>query len=343
MLAFGVVFLCFCGGWSLLIFVLYRVIRRLLRRFVGRVAIILAAFVLVLFVSGAVFSCVEGRGVWDGIYWAFVTATTIGYGDVYPRTWLGRVVAVFTASMGIALFTALVGVVADQFAARAARAERGELPVREKGHVVVMGWTRYTERLVEELRVNLPEKRIVLLNMEGPVIRSDNIVTVRGDPARSRDQLRVSVDRAWAIVVSTGDDSKTILAVLHARRLNPNALIVAEAVERENIEPIRQAGADRVVYTGGLTGDLLASAVFEPSVPRLIIDLASSVEGIADLVEEPAGRYAGMRFLDALLEAKRSEDKLLIAVVKPDGSILASPPPDYQIEGDDKLIVLIKG
>ncbi|ABM80480.1 Calcium-gated potassium channel [Hyperthermus butylicus DSM 5456] len=325
-----------------MIFVIYRVIRRLVRELAGRITIILVAFAGLLLVAGAIFSYVEYRGLWEGVYWAFVTATTIGYGDIYPETWLGRVVAVATAVAGIALFTALIGVVADHFAAKAARAERGELPVREKGHIVIMGWTRHTERLVEELRANLSDKHIVLLNTDGPVIRTASITTVRGDPTRTKDQLKASTDKAWAIVVSTGDDSKTILAVLHARRLNPQALIVAEALEEENIDPIRQAGADRVVYTGGLGGDLLASAVFEPSVPRLIADLASSVEGIADLVEEPATSYAGKTFLEALVEAKKTEDKLLVAVVKHDGMIIASPPPDYRIEDGDKLIVLVK-
>ena len=325
-----------------MIIVEYRIIRRLLRGFVGRITIILAAFMVLLLVAGMVFSYVEKRSLWEGVYWAFITATTIGYGDIYPQTWLGRAAAVATAVMGIALFTALIGIVADHFAARAARAERGELPVHDKGHIVVMGWTRHTWKLVEELRANLPGKHIVLLNMEGPVIRNGDVTTVRGDPTRTRDQLKASTDKAWAIVVSTGDDSKTILAVLHARRLNPHALIVAEALEKENIDPIRQAGADRVVYTGGLGGDLLASAVFEPSVPRLIADLASSVEGIADLVEEPATRYAGKTFLEALVEAKKTEDKLLVAVVKPDGTIIASPPPDYRIENSDKLVVLVK-
>lgn len=44
----------------------------------------------------------------DGLWWAFVTLTTVGYGDIYPMTTSGRIVAVFTMIFGIALYSLLV-------------------------------------------------------------------------------------------------------------------------------------------------------------------------------------------------------------------------------------------
>jgi len=44
----------------------------------------------------------------DGLWWAFVTLTTVGYGDVYPVTAAGRIVAVLTMIFGIALYSLVV-------------------------------------------------------------------------------------------------------------------------------------------------------------------------------------------------------------------------------------------
>lgn len=51
----------------------------------------------------------------DAMYWAIVTLTTVGYGDVYPVTALGRVVAALTAIMGIVMLALPVGIVASAF------------------------------------------------------------------------------------------------------------------------------------------------------------------------------------------------------------------------------------
>ncbi len=44
----------------------------------------------------------------DGLWWAFVTLTTVGYGDLYPMTSGGRIVAVFTMLFGITIYSLMI-------------------------------------------------------------------------------------------------------------------------------------------------------------------------------------------------------------------------------------------
>lgn len=72
-------------------------------------------------VGGAAFAALEkdpdgnALSTWDGIWWAATTVTTVGYGDLFPSTTEGRVLAVIIMAVGIGFVALLTAFVADRF------------------------------------------------------------------------------------------------------------------------------------------------------------------------------------------------------------------------------------
>jgi voltage-gated potassium channel len=74
--------------------------------------------VLVIVVGGAAESFVDAEDfptIWDGIWWSVVTVTTVGYGDVYPRTVDGRIIAMIVMFVGIGFLSVLTATIASSF------------------------------------------------------------------------------------------------------------------------------------------------------------------------------------------------------------------------------------
>ena len=214
--------------------------------------------------------------VLDAFYFAVVTASTVGYGDITPTTPIGRLfglsaLVLGTAAFAVALGTLLGPAIEARFARALGTMTDSALELLEN-HVVVIGYGDLTEPIIEELDV--PFVVVVADSDAASRLREKGYEVVTADPSDEEPLRRVGIGRARAFVAATDDDARDALAILTARELNPGLRIVAAATDRENVKKLRRAGADTVISPSAIGGHMLVESALRES----------DAEGLADRI-----------------------------------------------------------
>jgi voltage-gated potassium channel len=226
------------------------------------------------------FSNVEG--LIDALYFAVVTASTVGYGDVTPQTETATLFALSylvlgTASFAIALGTLLGPAIEARFQRALGAMSESELTLLDD-HLVVVGYGDLTEPIIDELAEDDRQFVVVTRDREKATRLSERGIQVLvGDPSDEEPLERAGVARARALVAATDDDAQDALAILTARELNPELRIVAAATDRENTKKLRRAGADAVISPAVIGGHMLIQSALgeegvENTADRLLED-----------------------------------------------------------------------
>ncbi|ELZ81242.1 potassium channel-like protein [Haloferax gibbonsii ATCC 33959] len=202
--------------------------------------------------------------LFDAFYFGVVTGSTVGYGDIYPRTAIARLFGISALLITVATFAVALGVlltpaIEARLTKALGRMTESQLDILEN-HVLVLGYGELTEPILEELG---DRARVVIVTPDESrakrlTDRGYDVVT--DDPSDEEALQRTRVDAARSVVVATNNDAEDALAILTARQLNPDVHIVAAATQRENERKLRRAGANTVISPAALGGHFLAES-----------------------------------------------------------------------------------
>lgn len=260
----------------------------LFRVFSGIAAVVFTGALLISFFEGDLNNQFEALG--DGIWWAVVTMTTVGYGDKVPVSTGGRVIGIMIMFVGVALVSVFTATISSIFITRKIKEGQGLEEIKLTDHLLLCGWNYNGEQMLSTLHRNYKNaSSIVMINQLNEETVADiinhfpnlNIKYVRGDFTKEAVLLRANVKRAKSAIilpdVSAGlgarSDERTILATLSIKSLNTQVKVYPHILDRENLSHIRKARADHVLVSDFYAGYLLAAHVLAPGIPETVDQL----------------------------------------------------------------------
>lgn len=231
-------------------------------------------------------------GPLDILYFAVVTVTTLGYGDIVPVSDGARAIITFGITpLRILVWLVLLTTAYELVLRRSIeRIEMQQLRKSLNGHVVICGFGVKGRSAVKELleRKTKPDQ-IIVIDPSAEALEEANRLGVNfllGNAATEQILQDAAIDKASEAIVVPNNDEACVLICLTIRELAPKVKIRAAAREDENTKLIRRSGADTVIAPSVSGGRLLASATTSPWATDVIEELFEHGRG-ADIYDYP--------------------------------------------------------
>ncbi len=269
-------------------------IREVLLRLAFVVVLILGATLIVYFEGGLVDTRSGARpGILDSFYFAVVTITTVGYGDIVPVATHSRLIdALLLAPMRFIFILTVFGTAYQIALRRFHEGYRMKHAVNKlNGHSIICGCGATGRAAIRELLLQgIAPEQIVAVDNDPEALEEGatlGVVTVDGDATREHVLGSIAIDRAASVLVCPSRDDTAVLITLTVRSMNPEARVIAMCQEPENMKLLERSGAHHIVNPALAGGTLMAAATRRHHLAETLTDMLS-VGGRLQLDERTA-------------------------------------------------------
>src|SRR5699024_10462394 len=210
--------------------------------------------------------------IFDGIWWAFVTGATVGYGDYVPISAAGRTIGILLMLSGAGLITFYISL----FAASTIKYERdlskGVISYKGSDHLICIGWNERTKKLVEITLKARPKMEVVLIDQSLTHLSYQHfpIHFIHGDATEDWTLKQANVKKASKVIITSNmseseesADKYSVLSTDAVRGNNEDIPIITEILTKRQIKNAKRAGATTIIRPNDFMSSLLYHELFK--------------------------------------------------------------------------------
>src|SRR3954454_20736005 len=279
----------------------------------------------------------DGLTLLDCFYYAVVSLSTTGYGDITPATSHARLVNVLLITPARVLFLIiLVGTTLEVLPEQYRNTRRGSRWRRKlKDHVVICGYgTKGRAAVAALLETGYDKSKIVIVeNREVPLRQAaaNGLAAIEGNATRSAVLNEADVKNCRSVIIATDSDEASVLITLTVRQLTAGQVRIIAAVREQETAALRkQSGAHHVIVSSATAGRLLGLTTTTPPLIDVVEDLLTPGQGMA-LAMRSAER-------DEVGRNPRELETLVVALIRRGKVIVLGGEQSVKIETGDMLV-----
>lgn len=326
---------------------------RSIKRIYFRIPIILKLLMIVLVTMiffGMIIHFIEPvqfPTAFDGIWWAFVTAATVGYGDYVPLTTTGRIIGILLILTGGGLIAFYITSLSTATLKREQDLENGRLAFHGHDHFIFVGWNERTRQLMKLVLEYYPGRRIVVIDktVNKLTYREYPVHFIQGDATEDDTIKKANIANANCVLI-TADitknerqaDTYSIMTTIAMRGNHLTLPIVTEILSKKQIENAIRAGATTIIRSNDFMSNLffheldhLMQATPFEDIDQLLVQQQFSHQKLPlDLEDETFSKVVNY-FLH--------QGYLVIGLIREDAYTI-HPKPDFIMEENDIVITI---
>lgn len=283
----------------------------------------------------------------DALWLTVITFATIGYGDRFAVTSLGRIITVIAATGGIALYAGLGSALLTGISILVQRAEAGELGIPVKNHAIICNWHEEAETLIQELLAgDTPiQDAVVVSRGERPFEAQTHWHFVSGDPSDEATLRRANINQATAIIVFPPEeevlregeiaDSLSLMLAVTVKEMSPAAWRGVFVQRKQNMKHFE--GVNAIINDRRIGSMIMVQALQDPGVELLVQELLSNLEGQTLFTcQMPSKRFVNWGSLSSYC---RTQNWLAVAIRR-EKKVVVNPPDNTALVAGDEMIII---
>lgn len=310
--------------------------------------IVIISGLLLIVVGGTLgFMWIEHYPWFDAFYMTLITVTTVGYQEIHPLSFYGRIFNSLLMVFGVTMLLLAVGgmtqvIIELELTQYFGKRRTRKMIEKLQNHIIVCGFGRVGRGAAHELRRAEVPFLIVDKNEDRVewAIR-DGMLAVLADATDDETLRHAGISRARGLIATLQSDADNLFVILSAKSLKPELQVAARVNSEQSEKKMRLAGADHIFAPYDMTGNRMAQVMLKPHVFQFIDFTTKGMGldvGIEQFVVPASSEVASKTLLETNI--RRELGVIVLAIRKVDGSMHFNPPAEAEIEVGDCLIVM---